>query len=111
MEAGNTSLVYQAEIIMGVPSAYACGDKHGPISLIKKRKKVIGIATAASFVGSASWLTKSRRGQRIEYRKRNSEAGCSIPSLASDSSQQSRSLDSPPKTASNKVSFEVLTAN
>ena len=100
MEAGNTSLVYQAEIIMGVPSAYACGDKHGPISLIKKRKKVIGIATAASFVGSASWLTKSRRGQRIEYRKRNSEAGCSIPSLASDSSQQS-----------SPNSFEVLTAN
>ena len=28
-------------------------------------------------------------GQRIEYRTRNSEAGCSIPSLASDCGQQS----------------------
>ena len=38
-ETGNTSLMYQAEIIMGVPSDHAYGDKHGPIFLIKKKCK------------------------------------------------------------------------
>ena len=57
----------------------------------KERKK-------KCIVSSASWLTKSRRGQRIEYWKRNSEAGCSIPSLVSDSSQQS-SPDIPQKNS------------
>ena len=31
-KTGNTSLVYKAEIVMGVPSDHAYGDKHGPIS-------------------------------------------------------------------------------
>ena len=30
--------MYQAEIIMGVPSDYVYGDKHGPMFLIKKKK-------------------------------------------------------------------------
>ena len=32
-ETGNTSPVYQAEIITGVPSDHAHGDKHGPIKV------------------------------------------------------------------------------
>ena len=85
---------------MGVPSDHAYGDKHGSSFLIKKKCKeknfffflIVAIATAivaVAIVSSASWFTKSRRGQRIECRKRNSEAGCSIASFASDSSQQS----------------------
>ena len=51
--------MYQAEIIMGVPSDYAHVDKHGPIFLIKKeekkkkkkkKKKLIAIATAAKLI-------------------------------------------------------------
>ena len=97
-------------IIMGVPSDHAYGDKHGLIFLIKKkckekekrkrRRRRNRRYSHCCIVSSASRLTKSRRGQRIEYRKRNSEAGCSIPSFASDSSQQS-----------SPDSFEVLTTN
>ena len=59
---------------------------------------------SVAIVGSASWLTKSRCGQRIKYRTRNSEAGCSIPSLVSRQS----SPDISPKTSSNVVSFGLL---
>ena len=38
-ETGNISLVYQAEIVMGVPSDHAYSDRHGPIFLIKKKNK------------------------------------------------------------------------
>ena len=31
-KTGNTSLMYQAEIILGVPSDHAYGDKHEPVS-------------------------------------------------------------------------------
>ena len=53
-ETGNISLVYQAEIVMGVPSDHAYGDKHGLIFLIKKKckekkkkkgQKIVAIAT------------------------------------------------------------------
>ena len=64
---------------------------------------------SVAIVSSASWLTKSRCGQRIKYRTRNSEADCSIPSLVSGStSSQQSSPDISPKTSSNMVSFGLL---
>ena len=96
--------MYQAEIIMGMPSDHAYGDMRGlKRRTMKKRKKEEKKSHRYShccIVSSVSCLTKSKRGQRIEYRRRNSEAGCSISSLASDSSQQS-----------SPESFEAFTAN
>ena len=63
---GYTSFVYQAKIVMGVPSDHAYGDKHGPISSWLKRflfyffnifKKII-VYSHCCIVGSASRLTK-----------------------------------------------------
>ena len=86
-----------------MPSDHAYGDMHGLKRRNMKKKKRREKSHRYShcwIVSSVSCLTKSKRGQRIEYRRWNSETGCSISSLASDSSQQS-----------SPESFEVFTAN
>ena len=55
------------------------------VFLIKKKKcKKSSVSSAASSVALHGLPEADHCGQRIEYRTRNSEAGCSISSLASD---------------------------
>ena len=58
--------------------------------LIKKKKcKKSSAASAASSVALRSLPEADHCGQRIEYRTRNREAGCAVPSLVDSSSQSS----------------------
>ena len=50
----------------------------------KEKEKKSSVASAASSAALHGLPEADHREQRIEYRTRNSEAGCSIPSLASD---------------------------
>ena len=90
-----------------------CRDKHilsrQNLCRYKYLSRNVCHVNSVAIVGSVSWLTKSRCGQRIKYRTRNSETGCSIPSLVSGSTRsQQSSPNISPKTSSNIVSFGLL---